>query len=1017
MAGRSIPGSNAALLRQRALQQKALIRHAHPALSSGVSGAWVSLGPSSLPSDASGIGLQDYGWVSGRATAVAIDPNDASGNTVFVGGAYAGVWKSSNAGNLSPNGASVNWTPITDSQATLAVGAIAVQPQITNPDPNKSVVLAGTGETDSSGDSYYGLGILRSPDGGKTWSLISQDASGAHSFAGLGFSKIAFNTSNPNVVVAATASATEGIVEGLETPVTVNRGIYYSANAGQSWSATNVTDGGITVAPASVSSVVYNGAAGRFYAAIRFHGFYSSPDGVNWTRLTTQPGAGLNAGVCPAQTVLPSSCPIYRGEIAVVPNRAGGSGLGEMYVWYVDANNTDEGIWQSVDGGASWLQMNDSGITNCGDFFGGCGTSQGDYDLTLAAVPNGTVTDLYAGAVNLYKCIISVTLPTCNGPAPFTFMNLTHVYGCSDIAHFHPDQHAIDFLVTNGTALLYFANDGGIYRSLDGFSNLITGTCGSTNQFDDLNAALGPMEQFVSVSQSASDANLIFGGSQDNGAPATSFLQSSSGRLNVNGGDNGSTAVNPTNDNEWFLATPPDSISGVNIFRCTTGINCHSPDFQNDQIADSNSLGGDNGGFYLPFILDPQNSNTLIAGTCHVWRGPSAGGNFQLLSPDFETGGSGACTGGEVNMVRAIASGGITDPNGNSQVIYAGTNGEGPLIPSTPRGGHIWVTTNAGAGPTSWIDRTQSINPQGFPISSIAMDSSDPLGKTAYVAIMGFHTPHVWKTSNAGVTWTDFSANLPDAPVNALVVDPGGSLSNGTIYVGSDVGIFSSSTGVANWSAVDPASGQQGFLPNVAVTELKIFNAGGVKRLRAATYGRGIWEWNLVTTPDFQLSFSNNPATTFAGQNASFAGTIYQLNGYNTGVNLSCTSAATAVPQTCSISPALILPTQSGTPFTVSAGGTPGDYVFNIHAVGLDPLHLTHDLPLTLHVIDFTLGAPTPGSVSTSPGSATQPVSLLVSALGGFSGGGHTLVCRLAGKCKLHVSTLWSCNADLWKSH
>jgi hypothetical protein len=65
------------------------------------------------------------------------------------------------------------WTPLTDGEATLAVGAIAIQPQLSNSDPTRSVVLVGTGETDSSADSYYGLGILRSTDAGQTWNLVT----------------------------------------------------------------------------------------------------------------------------------------------------------------------------------------------------------------------------------------------------------------------------------------------------------------------------------------------------------------------------------------------------------------------------------------------------------------------------------------------------------------------------------------------------------------------------------------------------------------------------------------------------------------------------------------------------------------------------------------------------------------------------------------------------------------------------------------------------------------------------
>jgi hypothetical protein len=985
LAGRSIPGADAAAFRARAIQQKLQMRQS--ALNPAIAGEWNSLGPKPLPSDASGTGLQDYGFVAGRATAVAIDPNDASGNTIFAGGAYGGVWKSTNAGTLSTSSSSVTWLPLTDNQATLAIGSIAVQPQLSNPTPASSVVLAGTGETDSSADSYYGLGILRSTDGGQTWTLISQDSTNAHSFAGLGFSQIAFSTTNPNLVVAGSGSASEGIIEGLESPVAVNRGIYYSTNAGLTWQAANVSDSGVRVTSASITAVVYNQPAAKFYAAIRFHGFYSSPDGIAWSRVATQPGVGLTSAACPSQAASPSLCPIYRGEIAVVPNRAGSNNLGEMYAWYVDANSADQGIWQSLNAGTAWTQISDSGITNCGDLFGGCGTAQGIFDLTLAAIPNGTATDVYAGAVNIYKCTITNEFPSCNGTGNNSFLNLTHAYGCSAVAKVHPGQHAMDFLASNGTSLVYFANDGGIYRALDGYTGLTTGTCGLTNQFDSLNQSLGPLTQLVSISESSTDSNLIFGGTQDNGAPATAFSQSTGAAwVNVNAGDNGFTAINPTNENEWFIAAPPNSISGVNLFRCASGINCHSLDFQNDQVADSNALGGDTGAFYLPFTLDPQNFAELILGTCRIWRGPTVGSGFSFLSPDFETGGSGACTGSEINLVRSIAAGGLQDSNGFSQVIYTGTNGEGPLIASTPVGGHLWVTTNADGGPLTWNDVTQAINPLGFPISSVALDQTDPLGNTAYVTIMGFHTSHVWKTIDAGATWTDFSANLPDAPANVIVVDSGASLSNGTVFVGTDVGVFASSTSSPSWTEVGTTASPYGFLPDVAVTSLQIFNAGGLKRLRAGTYGRGIWEWNLITTPDFQINVTNNPLTIFASQTANFSGTISALNGYGSNVTLSCSAAATSPPQTCAGSPASILPTASGAGFTVDASGSTGDYSFDLHAVGSDAAKLAHDFLLNLHIVDFSLSAPSPSSLSVAPGGTTSAASLSISAAGSFTG-------------------------------
>ena len=73
----------------------------------------------------------------------------------------------------------------------------------------------------------------------------------------------------------------------------------------------------------------------------------------------------------------------------------------------------------------------------------------------------------------------------------------------------------------SGNDLMYFANDGGIYRALDGYSGLTTGSCSGTNSFDDLNQNLGSMTQFVSFSQHPSDPKTLLGGSQDNGSPAT----------------------------------------------------------------------------------------------------------------------------------------------------------------------------------------------------------------------------------------------------------------------------------------------------------------------------------------------------------------------------------------------------------------------------------------------------------------------------------------------------------------
>ncbi len=343
-----------------------------------------------------------------------------------------------------------------------------------------------------------------------------------------------------------------------------------------------------------------------------------------------------------------------------------------------------------------------------------------------------------------------------------------------------------------------------------------------------------------------------------------------------------------------------------------------------------------------------------------------------------------------MNQVRGLAAGGPTDASGSS-VIYATTSALGPLAGnlSSPAGGRVWVTTDASAGIPAFADVTDNgpqgdINPNQFPLSSVAVDSSDATGNTAYVTVMGFTggAGHVWRTSNAGASWTDVTGNLPDSPVNAVVVYPAMS----QVFVATDVGVFASSTSAASWTELGPTSSTDapGFLPNVAVTALAVFDSGGQQLLRASTYGRGIWQFNLVITPDFGISVSNSPQTIFLGESATFNGTVSALNGYASSVTLSCTAGSTAPPNPCTLSPLTMIPA-ANTPFTVTAGVAAGDYSFNVEAVGSDPDQITHQVPVTLHVVSFGLTAPSPASVTVPRGTTSSPVSFQVTAAGSFN--------------------------------
>jgi hypothetical protein len=103
-----------AKMQARAFRQRLAGTAQSSSQSTASSATWTPLGPAPLASDATGDGFQDYHQVSGRATAVAIDSADPTGNTVYIGGAQGGVWKSTNAALATAN--DVTWTPITDDQ-------------------------------------------------------------------------------------------------------------------------------------------------------------------------------------------------------------------------------------------------------------------------------------------------------------------------------------------------------------------------------------------------------------------------------------------------------------------------------------------------------------------------------------------------------------------------------------------------------------------------------------------------------------------------------------------------------------------------------------------------------------------------------------------------------------------------------------------------------------------------------------------------------------------------------------
>ena len=186
---------------------------------------------------------------------------------------------------------------------------------------------------------------------------------------------------------------------------------------------------------------------------------------------------------------------------------------------------------------------------------------------------------------------------------------------------------------------------------------------------------------------------------------------------------------------------------------------------------------------------------------------------------------------------------------------------------ATARGGHVFVTTNHG---TNWVERDPVAPNANLRFKGLFVDPTD--ANIAYVVATSFDDVtgdgHVWRTTNAGVSWTNISGNLPDIPTWSIVVDDyGPGHANDIYYVGADDGVYVSLNQGTTWTHL-------GFgLPHAQVVELDRSTNLGI--LAAGTHGRGLWELAIppmVTPPPNQTAAEGAPTPFSLGSFVDLAG-------------------------------------------------------------------------------------------------------------------------------------------------
>jgi hypothetical protein len=326
-------------------------------------------------------------------------------------------------------------------------------------------------------------------------------------------------------------------------------------------------------------------------------------------------------------------------------------------------------------------------------------------------------------------------------------------------------------------------NDGGLYTSED-----------DGNNWSKVNNLA--LTQFYAIDIDRQNPQRIYGGTQDNNTIRT-MTGSTSDWEPILGGDGMFTLVDYADPNTIYA-----EYQWGNLYRSDDG------GWTMNSIADP--MLGDRINWSAPLAMHPDDPGTLYFGTYRVWKSTDKGNSWVPVSGDLTAG---------INQyfytLTTIAISEI-DPS----IVVAGS-GDGKIHVSTDDG-QTWQSRSSGL-PVRWVTR-------------VATDPFD--AQTIYATISGFRwdepLPHVFRSVNLGQTWTDITGNLPEFPVNDIVLDPG--IPN-RILVATDAGVYGSANGGLSWSWVWDG------LPAVPVYMMKIH--APTRTIVAGTYGLSSYKANL----------------------------------------------------------------------------------------------------------------------------------------------------------------------------
>ncbi|MCU0433996.1 MAG: T9SS type A sorting domain-containing protein [Bacteroidia bacterium] len=542
-------------------------------------------------------------------------------------------------------------------------------------------------------------------------------------------------------------------------------GIYKSTDGGATWNTTGLS--WQLSQGRAISGMVMDPNNAQIIYAATSNGLYKTVNGgANWT--VVRAGYYSDVEIEPGTSNVYAALHDYWGSSEVFRSTDGGStwtqlsNFGQNYNWIriavTPANTAMLAVQCSTGNNPLYISYNYGANLN---YVSDCPED----DILLISPNNASI--IYCGFVYVYQ--------STDGGVNWNMKS--YWYYNPPYPEVHADQRNVAFHPLNPD-MIYFCNDGGVYSYSE-----------SGNTFTELTDGL-LITQFYKIAQSPTNAQLIIGGTQDNGGR----LRMNNGQWRAtNGGDAMEVAIDPVNNNTIYTTY----INGM-LYRS-------NDQWTNDtynEISANIPGGTPTGSWVTPYMLDPSDRLTLIAGYDEVWMTNDQGNTWTAISSNIANGNTLECL-----MIAA------SDPN----TIYVS------------QGSTLYKTTNRGV---SWS--TVSV-PGTAPITSITIHPTNAqkvwITRGNYVS-----TSKVFHSVNGGANWLNWSTGLPNVPVNALVYQQG---PGGVVYAGTDAGVFMRDTISNTWQPWGTG------LPKTSVTDLEIFYP--TMKLRAGTYGRGIWEIDLST--------------------------------------------------------------------------------------------------------------------------------------------------------------------------